>query len=466
MNVLGFKLLDVGTDRVSLRRRVFEAGAWNFTGFGLSQVIRLGSNLILTRLLVPDMFGIMAIATIVMVGLGLFSDLGVRPIIIQSKRGNDSVFLNTAWTVQVIRGLLLWLIGVGISFIPAVANKIGMVPPDSVYADPRLPYVIAAVSFSYIVIGLNSTKAHESYRYLTVGRVTILDISAQATSVICMLVWSIFDRSISVLIVGYLSGSLVTMVLSHAWLSGTPNRLMLDRSALHDIFRFGKWIFLSSFFTFFVNNSDRLILGSLINSTTLGVYVIAFTIVSVSQGVMMRIIGGVMFPALSEIVRERPKALKVTYYKMHLSTAALAYFCSGVLMVSGQSLIALLYDPRYAQAGWMLEILAAGVLAVPFQIAVQCFMALGLPNIQSHIAGIRLASLWLAMPLGFHLYGFSGAICGIVISQLISVPIIIFYSIRNDFFDLKRELLPVPMFPVGLAIGALLVFAIGRYHVG
>ena len=91
------------------------AGAWSLAGYAVSQVIRFGSNLIMTRLLVPEMFGVMAIATIVMVGLAMFSDLGLRQSIVQSRRGDDPAFLNTAWALQILRGLVLWAIALAIA---------------------------------------------------------------------------------------------------------------------------------------------------------------------------------------------------------------------------------------------------------------------------------------------------------------------------------------------------------------
>ncbi len=72
-----------------------------------SQGIRLGGNLIMARLLMPEMFGIMVIATTVSVVLHLLSDVGFRQNIIQSPRGNDPAFLNTVWTAQIIRGFIL-----------------------------------------------------------------------------------------------------------------------------------------------------------------------------------------------------------------------------------------------------------------------------------------------------------------------------------------------------------------------
>ena len=69
---------------LSLRKRAISAGAWNLAALVTSQAIRLGGNLVMARLLMPDMFGIMIIATTVSVVLHLLSDVGLRQNIIQS----------------------------------------------------------------------------------------------------------------------------------------------------------------------------------------------------------------------------------------------------------------------------------------------------------------------------------------------------------------------------------------------
>ena len=79
--------------------------------FGGHNILRLGSNLILTRILFPEAFGLMALVQVVLAGTEMFSDFGIRGSIVQSSRGDDPVFLNTAWTVQIGRGVLLGLGG-------------------------------------------------------------------------------------------------------------------------------------------------------------------------------------------------------------------------------------------------------------------------------------------------------------------------------------------------------------------
>src|SRR4030067_2852480 len=94
---------------LTLRQRVLQSGSWTLLGYGVNQALRLGGNLILTRLLFPEAFGMMAIIQAVAFGAHMLTDVGIGPSVVQKERGNDPAFLNTAWTIQIIRGILVWL---------------------------------------------------------------------------------------------------------------------------------------------------------------------------------------------------------------------------------------------------------------------------------------------------------------------------------------------------------------------
>jgi len=406
----------------------------------------------MTRLLIPEMFGVMAIATMVMVGLAMFSDVGLRQVIVQSTRGNDPAFLNTAWLIQIMRGALICLLALATSVLVVFANHIGMVPMDSVYAEPSLPYVIGVLSATAIISSLESSKLLEASRTLSLGRITRIEIGAQLTGVVCMIAWVIIDRSIWALVAGSISSAVMRAFLSHVWLPGSANSWQWDNAAFREIIGFGKWIFVSSILGFLVNNGDRLLLGGLINTTLLSLYVIAFFIFNTVEQILTKIIGDVSFPALSEVARERPADLKFSYYRFHMVIASIAYFSSGVLMIAGDQLVRLLYDQRYSEAGWMLEILAAALITVPFRIATQCFMVLGMPQLLSKIIAIRLFTLFLITPIAFHFFGLLGALWAIVLSHFSCLPPIIFYKVKYGLFNLRKELLLLPMVLLGMTV--------------
>ena len=161
--------------------RVLRGAGWTALGFGASQIIRFGSNLILTRLLFPEAFGLMALITVFMVGLAMFSDIGLSPAILQDQRGDDPNFLNTVWTIQVIRGVCLWL-GTCIIALPVAAF----------YGEPMLAQLLPAAGLTLLVSGLNPTRLDTANRHLMLGRVVLIDLLSQVIGivVVVLLAWS------------------------------------------------------------------------------------------------------------------------------------------------------------------------------------------------------------------------------------------------------------------------------------
>jgi len=399
------------------------------------------------------MFGVTAIATVVLVGLSMFSDIGLGQVIIRSHRGEEAVFANTVWTTQILRGALLWLVGILVSTMLALGAGMGFVDAKSVYADPILPPVIAVLSATALIDSFASTKDAQSRRNVQLAKLIQIDIASQLAGLLCMFAWIYFERSIWALVFGALGGSLAKTFLTHAWLSGHRNRLQWDSSVFREILGFGKWIFLSSILGFLAANADRILLGGLVTARTLGIYSIAFTFASAVDLIMTRVIMAVAFPAFSEIVRQRPSDLRKVYYKVFSAIAAVCYFLSGVLIVWSQGLIDWLYDVRYSDAGWMLQILVFGSVAVPFQVAIQCFLALGMPQIHSTILFVRLITLVAGLLMAFHWFGLPGALWAIVGSQLLPAVAILIWLARVKLLDLKRELLLLAIFPLGLIAG-------------
>src|SRR6188474_1983100 len=93
----------------ALKAAAVRSSMWTLTAFALSQVIRFGSVYFLPSFLLPEDFGAANTVGFYIVLLTALSDLGIEQAIIQNKRGDDTVFLNTAWTLHVMRGLVLWL---------------------------------------------------------------------------------------------------------------------------------------------------------------------------------------------------------------------------------------------------------------------------------------------------------------------------------------------------------------------
>jgi O-antigen/teichoic acid export membrane protein len=444
----------------NLKNRVVFATAWVFASHFISQFLRFISNLILTRLLLPEMFGLMAIVNMLMFGLHLISDVGLRQNLIQSKRGHDLLFVNTVWSMQILRGVLISILGFGLALGVYLLSHANYWPSQVVYSNAQLPYLITVCALVAAIDGLASTNIATANRNLNLARISMLEFSSQIVGIVVMVGIALYSKTIWALVAGNISSSVVKVILSHNILPGIKNRFRLDRSSVKEILGFGQWIFLSSILGFLAAGGDRLILGSLVTAQVLGLYAIAFFIVGAIQEVFGKVMSSVAFPVLSEVVRDRPHDLKKTYYKFRLYFDIPILFATGLLFASGHWLIDFFYDERYRYAGHMLTILSVGLFEARYGLAGQVYLALGKPKYLVVVIACRVVALFVAMPLAFAAYGLNGALWVAGTSVMATLPATFFYKIQYKFFDLRRELMVLPVLLAGYGLGELINWAI------
>ncbi len=441
----------------SLRKRALRAGSWNLVSQVASQVMRLGGNLIMARLLLPEMFGVMVIATTVSILLHLLSDVGLRQNIIQSHRGDDPDFLNTAWTVQIIRGFLLFALTLLLALGAWLAQLAELWPADSTYAAPILPMVLAVTGLSAAIWGFQSTKIDVAVRTFQQKRVVLVDLASQVAGLVVMLVLGLLTHSIWALVLSGLVSAVVWTVLGHTALHGPTNHLRWDRSALTELIVFGRWILLSSMVGVLAMYGDRMWFGASMSAAQLGVYSIAVLILGAVQTALMKIVGAVALPAFSEAARADDKQrLKALYFRFRLLVDLLVLFICGGFLTASPLLIGWMYDDRYREAGPMLAILSLSFIVLRYTLAHQVWIALGLTKYQAMDNIIRLVSLWGLLPLLLALGGVEWAIWGVALHALPTLVLVVYVNCKLDIFSLKRELVVLPMLLVGALCGALL----------
>jgi len=390
--------------------------AWTVGGYATGQLVRFAGNLLLTRLLFPAVFGQMALINVFMQGLQMFSDVGTGPAIVQSRRGDDPAFLDTAWTIQCIRGLLLWLGSWAIA-IPAAAF----------FGQPLLAWLIPAAGFSALLGGLEATSMHTLQRHLRLERLTVVDLVCQVVGIAVAVAGALLDRHFYganhegaawVFVGANLVAALVRMALSHLALPGIRHRFRLEKAALSELLSFGRWVFVSTLLTFLAGQADRLVFGKLIPLDLFGVYGIAATLAMLPTLAVLKVGSSVAFPAYARLASQGGLGPVLGRVRLPLLLGGGA-IVSG-LFACGPGLIHLLYDDRYAEAGWILQFLAASAW---FQILeATCgaaLLAMGRVPWMAAGSAAKLVSLVLLIPLGFHLDGFRGALGGLVLAEAV-----------------------------------------------
>jgi len=393
----------------SVKQLAVRGAVWTIASYGLSQVLRLGSNLILTRLLVPEMFGLMSLVYVFITALHLFSDVGIGTSLIQNKRGEEPDFLNTAWTLQVCRGVILWF-----------CTLLLAAPIAHLYQQPQFLWLIPVVGLGTVISGFNSTSVFTLNRNMAFGQLAIFELSGQLIGIVVMIVWAWLSPTIWAILMGSFASQILQLVWSHYWNSGSPNRLIWNQEVVKEILSFGKWIFVSTALTFFAEQADRLILGKLLTLDLLGVYGVALNLADIPRSITLALSGKVMFPAITKLVDQPRSILRAKIIK-NRQPILIAFAVGLTLLVSfGDVAIKILYDDRYIQAAWMLPILALGIWPrVLCNTGIEsALFALG--KIQYPAFGQFLRFLWttIGLWLGFSTAGLLGAIIAVALNDL------------------------------------------------
>jgi len=435
----------------SLKKLAVRGMVWTIAGYGTSQILRLGSNLILTRLLFPELFGLMTLVNIFITGLHLFSDIGVGPSIIQNKRGDDPVFLNTAWTLQVIRSFSIWLCCVLIAW-----------PVANFYDMPQLLWLIPLVGLNTIINGFNSTALYTLNRHMAIAQLAIFELGGQIISLAVMLVWAWFSPTIWALVVGGLTSAVVQMIWTHQLIPGSSNRFTWNQKAAKEIFSFGKWIFLSTAITFFAEQADRLILGKLLSLEMLGVYGIAFMLADLPRSVTLALSGKVIFPAVSKLADLPRESIRAKLLQNRKPILLALAFCLTILVSFGDLLIKVLYDDRYIDAAWMVPLLALGIWPrMLCNTNEPSLFAIGKPQYTTGGNFTRFLCTSVGVLLGFSLMGVAGAIIAVALNDL-CYYVIVNYGLWREGLDGLMQDVKATM----LLVALLTVTLSGRFVLG
>ncbi len=338
-------------ERIPLKRRVLTASAWSLGGYGISQALRLAGNLILTRLLFPEAFGIMALVQAVIVGLTMMSDVGIEQSIIQNRKGHTAAFVNTAWTAKVLRGALISIVTCALA-----------TPFAIFYGEPMLAQLLPVAGLTAVIAGFASTNIASADRDLRIARITLIDIGSAAGGLIITIVLAAIYRSVWSLVIGSLGGAAIRTLASHVWLAGIKNRFLWDRETVRSLSTFGRWIFVSSALTFLAGEGNRLLVGTLLDVRMLAFLTLAMAVVQIPRQFFQQLGGRILFSAYSEVVRERPEELYAVLQKSRLIQIVPYWAICALIVYFGEHLIRIMYDDRYHDAGWMLQILGLGSL--------------------------------------------------------------------------------------------------------
>jgi O-antigen/teichoic acid export membrane protein len=425
--------------------RALRGSAVTMLGFGASVLLRLAGNLILTRLLFPEAFGLMALVTVLMVGIAMLSDVGLGLSIQQSPRGDDPVFLGTCWSVQLLRTVILFILACALA-----------APAAAFYGAPDLALLLPAAALAILIEGFTPIRKEAAIRHLRLGRLTVLDTIAQASGLVVMVVLAFALRSVWALVLGSIAGAVVRLALIVLFLPGPRIAPAWDRSALGDILRFGVWVFFSSLCGFLIQQGDKAILGVYLTLDQLGIYNIGYFLASFPILLGHALAGRVLIPVYREAAAAADAA--ATRRRMRRMRAGLTALLLAPLLAmafAATPLIGVLYDPRYADAAGVLAAMAAPlsiqIVGITYD---QAALAAGNSRGFFVVVAARSAIQTAAFLIGLNMGGFPAALVaygiGVAIQHLFVIRLAVHHGVWDPVHDAVALGIALPL--VGLAL--------------
>lgn len=438
----------------SFRSKIFTSVKLSGLQFMSEVGLRLISTVVLTRLLAPEIYGVFAIVLVYMYLLEMFSDLGIRSLILTKEGRLEPDFLRTCWTVSIIRGLFILAVSGIIAGIIYYLQTRAAFGPDNPYAAPALPLAIAALGGTSAIYGLMSPLRFVAEREMTFGRITIVDVCTNVVSLVVTIVLAYYLRSVWALVLGSLTKNLFAVALSFKVFPGTQMRLRLNRADLGIVIDRGKWILGQSMLTALSQSADRLMLGFLMSSSSFGFYFIARQIFEIFVVLMEKVNAQISLQVFTHIQKSTVENFRNNYYRYRLVFDVVAGLCAGGMLVLAPLFVDIVFDDRYRGIADMLQIIILALLLTGPLLLRQAFMAEHRFKDVAFLGVVSLAVLWPGLLLAIFVFGSETlALFVIALHRVPEAIILTLMAKRRDWIDLRREYLMLVFFGVGAVLG-------------
>ena len=425
--------------------------AWTVGTFGLGQAIRLATNVALARLLAPELFGTMLIVNTLMTGIQLFSDVGIGQNIIHSPNALDPRFYNTAWSLQIIRSIVIWLI-----------ILLAAVPAAHFYGAPILSAILPVSGFSMVLLGFASVSPAILQKKMLYGRMTVFNLATALISSGLFITFAYLTRTIWALVWSAVVGTAVSTVSTYFLVPGLKQRFQIDRACLSEITSFGKWVYINSMVYFLSMNFDRLYFAKVVPLKVLGIYGIARSLSELFGTVATHLGNSVIFPFIASHADWPRETLRRELAVIRAKFLALVALGCSLFIATADLGIKLLYDQRYYAAAWMLPVLALGawfsMLATTNE---STLLGLGAPSYTAIANSVRFLLLAVGLPLSVNFKGLHGGIVTLVLVEVCRyVPVYIGQRRQRFSFGAQDAAITLAMFAM-IGLWELLRWACG-----
>lgn len=323
----------IGKPGKSLKQKTIHGGFWVFSLRIFNRLLQLVRTVILARLLSPSDFGIFGLALLTLSLLDIFSQTGFRQALVQKKE-DIRPYLDTAWTVGVIRGLIL--AAAVYLLAPYVAVFFDAQSARSIIRVIGLVLLVQSLTNIAVVYFEKELEFRKYFSYQFFG--TIIDVAVTVGVAFTL-------RSVWALVFGVLAGNVAKVVFSYVIHPYRP-RVHFDVVKTKELFGFGKFIFFHSMVLFLLTQGDDAVVGKIVGMAALGLYQMAYRISNLAATEVTHVVSQVTFPLYSKIQDDKDK-LRAALTKTLEFIAMVSFPIAGGLLVLAPEFTALFLGEKW-----------------------------------------------------------------------------------------------------------------------
>jgi O-antigen/teichoic acid export membrane protein len=384
----------------------------------VDRVLQLGTVLVLARLLGPTAFGVYGIALVALHALSRLTNLGFKPALVSIPATDVDPYLDTAWTLRIGRGLVLWVVAVVLA--PVVA---------SVFGTPQVAPVMRVLGAGPLLSGLMNPGAVYFSKELAFHRKFGLRVGSRVVETVVALSVAVVEPTIWALVWGLLAYKVATMVLSYSLHDYRP-RPGFDRSLAGELVEYGRWIAVSSALSYLSGEGDDAFVGWFLGGTALGLYSLSYRLSNAPATEVTHTISETVFPAYSKL-QDDTESLRRGFFDTLQVTALLS-----VPMAIGIALVAEPFVAAVLGTAWRamvvpLQLLAAyGLLRSLRSGTVPLFRAVGRPRLETVTRAATLGPMVVAIYPASAAYGLPGTVGAVLLGALVGTPLASVLALR------------------------------------
>ncbi len=281
---------------------------WKAAQLGGTKLVFLIRILVLARLLSPDDFGLLAIATVAIGVSSRLTDLGMIPALVQSESTEERLY-DVAWTVGMVRAVAIGVV-VYLS-APLVAD---------LFSDARAASLMRVLALQPMLEAVASIRVVDFIRKLNFRSVTLIRLPAAVSNTVVAIALAP-SFGVWALVAGALAGPATSLVLSYVLAPYRP-RISFDREAAQSLIRFGRWILLAGVTALVASTTLRFVISRQLGTVELGLYYLAASLAFLPSEIMSQVVGDVTFPMYSRL-QDAQAAFARTFRSVFAATAAL-----------------------------------------------------------------------------------------------------------------------------------------------